>query len=106
LLDWTKHFRAGDGGYWTGCVHPGCVRFPAHQKSTYSAAAVVIADHVLYERSPAAAIFSVGGPKGDWSPGGSSPGELAGGLTGALAGGPTGELPGELPGELAAVTPG
>jgi hypothetical protein len=76
LLDWTRHFRAGDGGYWTGCVHPGCVRFPAGQKSTYSAAAVVIADHVLYERSAAAAIFSVRGPKGDWAPGGSQAGEM------------------------------
>ena len=67
LLGWTRHFRADDGGYWTGCVHPDCVRFPAGQKSTYSAAAVVIADHVLYQRTPAAAIFSEGGPPGDWS---------------------------------------
>ena len=67
LLGWTRHFRADDGGYWTGCVHPDCVRFPAGQKSTYSAAAVVIADHVLYQRTPAAAIFSEGGPSGDWS---------------------------------------
>ena len=61
LLAWTRHFRAGDGGYWTGCVHPDCVRFPSGQKSTYSAAAVIIADHVLHERSPAAAIFSMPG---------------------------------------------
>jgi hypothetical protein len=60
LLAWTRHLRAGDGGYWTGCVHPECVRFPAGQKSTYSAAAVVIADHVLHRRSPAAAMFSAG----------------------------------------------
>ena len=58
LLAWTRHFRARDGGYWTGCVHPDCVRFPSGQKSTYSAAAVIIADHVLHQRSPAAAIFS------------------------------------------------
>jgi hypothetical protein len=64
LLSWTRHFRANDGGYWTGCVHPDCVRFPAGQKSTYSAAAVIIADHVLHQRSPAAAIFSAGGPSG------------------------------------------
>jgi hypothetical protein len=62
LLRWTRHFRADDGGYWTGCVHPDCVRFPAGQKSTYSAAAVVIADHVLYQRTLAAAIFSEGWP--------------------------------------------
>ena len=58
LLAWTRHLRADDGGYWTGCVHPECVRFPGGQKSTYSAAAVVIADHVLNRRSPAAAMFS------------------------------------------------
>ena len=58
LLAWVEHLRAGDGGYWTGCVHPDCVRFPPGQKSTYSAAAVIIADHVLHRRSPAAAIFS------------------------------------------------
>jgi hypothetical protein len=57
LLAWTAHLRASDGSYWTGCVHPECVRFPGGQKSTYSAAAVLIADHVLNLRSDAAAIF-------------------------------------------------
>jgi hypothetical protein len=60
LLAWTRHLRADDGGYWTGCVHPDCVRFPAGQKSTYSAAAVILADHVLNRRSLAAATFSSG----------------------------------------------
>jgi hypothetical protein len=60
LLDWTRHLRAGDGAYWTGCAHPECVRWPGGQKSTYSAAAVIIADHVVYRRSPAAAVFSAG----------------------------------------------
>jgi hypothetical protein len=50
--------RDDDGAYWTGCAHPECVRFPGGQRSTYSAAAVVIADHVLHRRSPAAAIFA------------------------------------------------
>jgi hypothetical protein len=58
LLGWTRHLRADDGSYWTGCVHPGCKRYPSGQKSTYSAAAVIIADHVLYGRSPAAQTFS------------------------------------------------
>ncbi|HTW08844.1 MAG TPA: hypothetical protein VME46_15115 [Acidimicrobiales bacterium] len=60
LLAWTGHLRAGDGSYWTGCAHPECVHFPGGQRSTYSAAAVVIADHVLGRRSPAAALFSPG----------------------------------------------
>jgi hypothetical protein len=58
LLDWSRHLRADDGSYWTGCVHPACKRYPHGQKSTYSAAAVVIADHVLNRRSPAAQTFS------------------------------------------------
>lgn len=58
LLAWTRHLREPDGAYWTGCVHPECVRFPGGQKSTYSAAAVVIADHVLHRRSPAAEVFA------------------------------------------------
>lgn len=57
LLAWTRHLRSADGAYWTGCVHPECVRFPGGQQSTYSAAAVVIADHVLGRRSPAAQLF-------------------------------------------------
>jgi hypothetical protein len=57
LLAWARHLRADDGAYWTGCAHPQCVHFPGGQKSTYSAAAVIIADHVLGRRSPAAAIF-------------------------------------------------
>ncbi len=77
LLAWTRHLRADDGGYWTGCVHPDCVRFPAGQKSTYSAAAVLIADHVLFGRSPAAATFSAGGPHDVRRPDGARPG-LAG----------------------------
>ena len=62
LLAWTRHLRAGDGAYWTGCAHPECVRFPGGQKSTYSAAAVIIADHVLSRRSPAAVVFQPEAP--------------------------------------------
>jgi hypothetical protein len=62
LLSWTRHLRADDGAYWTGCAHPQCVRFPGGQKSTYSAAAVIIADHVLNRRSRAAAVFQPEAP--------------------------------------------
>ena len=62
LLAWTRHLRADDGAYWTGCAHPQCVHFPGGQKSTYSAAAVIIADHVLGRRSPAAVVFQRGVP--------------------------------------------
>lgn len=60
LLAATAHFREASGAYWTGCVHPACVRYPGGERSTYSAAAVVMADHVLHRRGPAADVFREG----------------------------------------------
>ena len=57
LLEWTRHLRADDGAYWTGCVHPQCVRYPGGEQSSYTAAAVLLADHVVYGTSPAAGLF-------------------------------------------------
>ncbi|MGH9076452.1 MAG: prenyltransferase [Acidimicrobiales bacterium] len=61
LWRWAAHLRDGDGAYWTGCVHPGGDHFPAGERSTYSAAAMVIADHVLGDRSPASGLFRTDG---------------------------------------------
>jgi hypothetical protein len=57
LLDWTRHLRDRDGGYWTGCVHPECTRFPGGERSTYTAAAVLLADHALHGWGPSAGLF-------------------------------------------------
>jgi hypothetical protein len=57
LLDWTRHMRDDDGSYWTGCVHPECVRYPGGERSTYTAAAVLLANHALYGLGPAAGLF-------------------------------------------------
>ena len=57
LLGWTRHLRDDDGAYWTGCVHPQCVRFPGGERSTYSAAAVLLADHALHGAGPSAGLF-------------------------------------------------
>jgi hypothetical protein len=57
LLAWTRHLRENNGAYWTGCVHPQCVRYPGGERTTYTAAAVLIADHVLHRRSAAAGLF-------------------------------------------------
>jgi hypothetical protein len=57
LLDWTEHLRDADGAYWTGCVHPECIRFPGGERTTYTAAAVLLANHVLYGDGPAAGLF-------------------------------------------------
>ena len=57
LLGWTRHLRDDDGSYWTGCVHPQCVRYPGGERSTYTAAAVLLADHALYGYGPSAGLF-------------------------------------------------
>jgi hypothetical protein len=64
LLEWTRHLRDGDGAYWTGCVHPECTRFPGGERSTYTAAAVVLADHALHGEGRSAGLF-----RGDTIPG-------------------------------------
>ena len=57
LLAWTSHLRDDDGSYWTGCVHPQCVRYPGGERTTYTAAAVLLADHALYGGGPSAGLF-------------------------------------------------
>ena len=57
LLAWTRHMRGSDGSYWTGCVHPQCVRYPGGERTTYTAAAVLMADHALYSQAPTSGLF-------------------------------------------------
>ncbi|MCU4186929.1 hypothetical protein K6U06_21365 [Acidiferrimicrobium sp. IK] len=57
LLSWTGHLRDHDGAYWTGCVHPQCVRYPGGERSTYTSAAVILADHVLSSSAATAGLF-------------------------------------------------
>ncbi|MCA1692863.1 MAG: prenyltransferase [Actinobacteria bacterium] len=57
LLGWTDHLRADDGSYFTGMVHPQRDLFPARERSTYSAAAVVLADDALAATGPASGLF-------------------------------------------------
>ncbi len=57
LLGWTRHLRHPDGSYWTGCVHPQCVRFPGGERSSYGAAAVIMAHHVLRGTGRASGLF-------------------------------------------------
>jgi hypothetical protein len=61
LLSATRHLRDDDGAYATGRVHPQGVRFPGGERSTYSAAAVLLADHVLHGSSPTAGLFRLAG---------------------------------------------
>jgi hypothetical protein len=57
LLHWTSRLRQPDGGYWTGTVEPAGKTFPHRERSTYTAAAVVLADDCLHGGGPASGIF-------------------------------------------------
>ncbi|MDD9947375.1 MAG: terpene cyclase/mutase family protein [Myxococcales bacterium] len=43
VLSWTESQRDADGGYWTGTTHPDRVRFPEGEKTTWTAATVLLA---------------------------------------------------------------
>jgi hypothetical protein len=57
LFAWALHLRAPDGCYFTGMVHPQQAHFPAGERTTYSAAAVVLAADALAGSGPAAGLF-------------------------------------------------
>ena len=57
LFGWAQHLRDEDGAYWTGCVHPQAVHFPGGERSSYTAAAVVLAAHALTGSGPEAGLF-------------------------------------------------
>lgn len=58
LFATTWRMRTDDGRYWTGEVHPEKVHFPAHEQSTYSSAAVLLANDALAGRTRAATLFT------------------------------------------------
>jgi hypothetical protein len=58
LYGWTRQFRTDDGRYWTGTVFPDEGRFPAGERSTYTASAVVLAADGLAGGSPASCLFT------------------------------------------------
>ena len=57
LLTWVQYLRESDGSYWTGCVHPEEIHFPADEKTTYTAAAMILAWDALTATSPASQMF-------------------------------------------------
>jgi hypothetical protein len=58
LFEWAQHLRDDDDRYWTGIVYPEQVHFPGGEKSTYTAAAVILAADALAQSTPAAALFT------------------------------------------------
>ena len=57
LFSWTRRHREDDGRYWTGTVYPDESRFPPGERSTYTAAAIVLCADAITGHSPAAALF-------------------------------------------------
>jgi hypothetical protein len=57
LLTWVQHLRAPDGAYFTGMVHPERAHFPGGERTTYSAAAAVLAADALAGLTPAGTLF-------------------------------------------------
>jgi len=58
LFAWAQELRDEDGHYITGMVHPQLQTFPVDERSTYTAAAVVLAADALAEATPAAGLFA------------------------------------------------
>jgi hypothetical protein len=58
LFRWAQQYRTADGRYWTGTVFPDGNHFPANERSTYTAAAVVLAADALTGTSPASGLFT------------------------------------------------
>ncbi|MFV0257884.1 MAG: prenyltransferase [Acidimicrobiales bacterium] len=57
LFRWAQGLRSPDGDYYTGIVHPERVHFPAGERSSYTAAAVILAADALSGTGPASGLF-------------------------------------------------
>ena len=54
---WAQAHRHDDGAYWTGIVYPEGTSFPGDERTTYTAAAVVLAADALSRASAASGLF-------------------------------------------------
>lgn len=57
LLTWAQAHRCEDGSYLTGLVYPEEVTFPTAERTSYTAAAVILAADALSDATPAAGLF-------------------------------------------------
>jgi hypothetical protein len=57
LFEAGQNLRLRDGSYWTGVVYPEEDTFPKHERTTYTAAAMVLAADALSNTTPAAGLF-------------------------------------------------
>ncbi len=57
LLAWSRDLRLPDGSYWTGLVYPERMPFPGGERTTYTAAAVILAVDAHIGRSRTSKLF-------------------------------------------------
>jgi hypothetical protein len=57
LFGWIHQYREEEGSYWTGTVYPDGSRFPPDERSTYTAAAVVLCADAITGSSAASRLF-------------------------------------------------
>ena len=57
LVTWAQAHRQADGSYLTGIVYPEQSTFPVEERTTYTAAAIVLAADALSDSTPAAGLF-------------------------------------------------
>jgi hypothetical protein len=57
LFKAAQGLRLDDGSYWTGMVYPERDTFPAKERTTYTAGAIVLAADALSNATPAAGLF-------------------------------------------------
>jgi hypothetical protein len=58
MFGWVQKLRQSDGSYLTGWVPPAQAAFPAEERSTYSAAAVILAAEALDGSVPTSPLFA------------------------------------------------
>ncbi len=63
LLSCTRTHRCPDGAYLTGIVYPEEITFPFEERTTYTAAAIILAADALAECTPGSGLF-----RGDFLP--------------------------------------
>lgn len=57
MFGWTRAQRTANGAYWTGATHPDKVIFPEGEQTTWTAAAVIIAQDALFASSRTSSFF-------------------------------------------------
>jgi hypothetical protein len=57
VFSWTRPQRTDNGAYWTGATHPDKVIFPEGEQTTWTAAAVIIAQDTLFADSATSSFF-------------------------------------------------